>query len=128
MLSECFSLALLQPPFTSDGDLPTDRNLGLKWQTLKTCFLSSLATACQRSFLLALSVAPVHSVFRWGDLDGQSTVSLSPELGLIARNQLPHQVPSWVKIPVIDHLIPEDFRENCAISGNFIYRLVSNIS
>ena len=99
MLLECFLLALLRPPCTSDGDFPTDRNLGLKWQTLKTCFLSSLATAHQRSFLLALSVAPVHSVFRRGDLDGQSTVSLLPEPGFIAKNQLPHQVPSWVKIP-----------------------------
>ena len=78
-------------------------------------------------FPVALSVAPVHSVIRWGDLDGQSTVSLLPEPGFIAKNQLPHQVTSWVKIPVIDHLIPEDSRENCAMSGNFIYRLVSNI-
>ena len=89
MLSECFLLALLQLPFASDGDCPTDRNLGLKWQTLKTCFLSLLATACRRSSLHTLSVAPVHSVFGRGDVDGQSTVSLLPEPGFIARNQLP---------------------------------------
>ena len=105
-------LALLRPPYTSDGDRPTDRNLGLKWQTLKTCFLSSLATAHRRSFLHALSVAPVHSVFRWGDVDGQSTVGLLPEPNFIARNQLPHQVPSWMKIPGIENLIPEDSGEN----------------
>ena len=31
-------------------DRPTDRNLGLKWQTLKTCFLLSLASAQSEVF------------------------------------------------------------------------------
>ena len=64
-------------------------------------------------------VFPAHSqcgssaqCIRMGWVDGQATVSLLPEPGFIAKSQLPHQVPSWVKIPGINHLSPEDSREN----------------
>ena len=100
-------LALLQPPFASTGDNLTDRNLNLKWWILKTCLLSS-ATVCRRSFLHAPSVAPAHVTFGSGDVDRQSTVSLLPEAGFLAKNQLPSQAPSWAKVLGIDHLNPND--------------------
>ena len=55
-------------------------------------------------FLHALSVAPGHVAFGRGDVEGQSTL----EPGLLAKNQLPSQVPSSIKIPGIDRLNPNE--------------------
>ena len=89
---------------------------------LKTCFLLMLATATQRSFLHALSVAPAHIVFVRGDVGGQPTLSLLPKPGFIAKNQLPDQVPPWVKIPGIDHLVPQDSdRVLCPVRQLYLY-------
>ena len=41
-------------------------------------------------------------------MDNQQSACCQNQVLYLARNQLPHQVPSWVKIPGIDHLIPED--------------------
>ena len=71
----------------------------------------------------ALSVAPAHIVFGQGDVDVQSTVSVLPEPAcFIAKNQLPDQVPSWPKVPGIDHLVPEDTdRMMCPVRQLYLY-------
>ena len=101
-------LALMRPPLASAGARPTDANIELKWRTLKTCFLLAMAMARRQSIIHALIVAPAHITFGRGDVDGQSNVSLLPEPGILAKNQLPSQVPRCVTIPGVDHLHPDD--------------------
>ena len=101
--------ALMGPPFASPRARPTNANIELKWRTLKMRILLAMAAAWRRSFIHALSVAPAHITFGWGDVDGQSTVSLLLEPGFLAKNQLPSQVLRWATIPGIDHLHPDDF-------------------
>ena len=50
-------MSLQRPLFAMAGDRPTDSQIDLKWQTLKTCFLLAMPTACSRSFIHTLSVA-----------------------------------------------------------------------
>ena len=115
-------MSLLKPPFASAGSRPMDRDIELKWRTLKICFLLSLATARWRSFMHAFSMAPAHISFVQGTVDGQSTVSLLPKPSFIAKNQLPDQVPSWVKVPGIDHLVPQDSdRMLCPVRKLYLY-------
>ena len=87
-------MALHGPPFASTGDNPSNKVLYLKiW------FLLSLATA-HRWLFLSVALAHCCQLRR----RGWATVSLLPEPGFLAKNQLPSQVLSWVKIPGIDHL------------------------
>ena len=95
-------LALLRPLVSSDSVRPTDNQIDLKWQTLKTSF--SPATAQKRSYLHAFNVAPAHIASGRGDADGESTVSLLLESGAFAKNQLPTQAPSWICVTGIDSL------------------------
>ena len=67
-------------------------------------FLLALASARRRSYLPALSVAPGRCVFTRGNTQRQLVVSLLPEHGLLAKNQLPTQAPGWITVPGIAHL------------------------
>ena len=87
---------------------PTDSQVNLKWRTPKTCFLLAMAMARRKSYIHALSVAHAHITFGRGDVEGQSTVSLLPESGFMAKNQLRSQVTQWVTVPGIAHLIPHE--------------------
>ena len=85
-------MALMSPPYTSEvGDQAetSDDVIPLKWRTMKTVFLLALASARQRSYVHALSVAPGRCVFSRGNTQHQLTVSLLPEAGFLAKNQLP---------------------------------------
>ena len=101
-------LSLLRPPFTSqseeDGE-SSDDVIPLKWQTLKCVFLAS---ARERSYLHALSIAPGRCVFARGNTQRQLVVSLLPEPGFLAKNQLPTQAPEWITVPGIAHLNPTE--------------------
>ena len=58
-------LSLLRPPLASDGDEDeesSDDLIPLKWRTMTCVFLLALASARQRSYLHALSVAPGRCV------------------------------------------------------------------
>ena len=102
-------LSLLRPPFTSqseeDGE-SSDDVIPLKWRTLKCVFLLALASARRRSYLHALSIAPGRCVFVRGNAQRQLVVSLLPEPGFLAKNQLPTQAPEWIMVPGIAHLNP----------------------
>ena len=102
-------LSLLRPPFTSqseeDGE-SSDDVIPLKWRTLKCVFLLALASARRRSYLHALNIAPGRCVFARGNTQRQLVVSLLPEPGFLAKNQLPTQAPEWITLPVIAHLNP----------------------
>ena len=104
-------LSLLRPPFTSqsedDGE-SSDDVIPLKWQTLKCLFLLALASARRRSYLHALSIAPGRCVFARGNTQRQLVVSLLPEPGFLAKNQLPTQAPEWITVPGIAHLNPTE--------------------
>ena len=92
-------LSLLRPTFTShseeDGE-SSDDVIPLKWRTLKCVFLLALASARRRSYLHALSIAPGRCVFARGNTQRQLVVSLLPEPGFLAKNQLPTQAPEWI--------------------------------
>ena len=104
-------LSLMRPPFTSqsedDGESSEDV-IPLKWWTLKCLFLLALASARRRSYLHALSIAPGRCVFARGNTQRQLVVSLLPEPGFLAKNQLPTQAPEWITVPGIAHLNPTE--------------------
>ena len=101
----------MRPPFTSqsedDGE-SSDDVIPLKWRTLKCLFLLALASARWRSYLHALSIAPGRCVFARGNTQSQLVVSLLPEPGFLAKNQLPTQAPEWITVPGIAHLNPTE--------------------
>ena len=104
-------LSLLRPPFTSDGDEDgesSDDVIPLKWRTLKCVLLLALALARQRSYLHALSIVPGRCVFAGENTQRQLVVSLLPEPGLLAKNQLPTQAPEWITVPGIAHGNPTE--------------------
>ena len=80
----------------------------LKWRTLKCLFLLALASARRRSYLHALSIALGRCVFARGNTQCQLVVSLLPEPGFLAKNQLPTQAPEWITVPGIAHLNPTE--------------------
>ena len=104
-------LSLMRPPFTSqsedDGESSNDV-IPLKWRMLRCVFLLALASARQRSYLHALSIAPGRCVFARGNTQRQLVVSLLPESGFLAKNQLPTQSPAWITVPGIAHLNPTE--------------------
>ena len=104
-------LSLMRPPFTSqsedDGE-SSDDVIPLKWQMLKCLFLLALASARRRSYLHALSIAPGRCVFARGNTQRQLVVSLLPEPGFLAKNQLLTQAPEWITVPGIAHLNPTE--------------------
>ena len=104
-------LSLMRPPFTSqsedDGE-SSDDVIPLNWRTLKCLFLLALASARRRSYLHALSIAPGRCVFARGNTQRQLVVSLLPEPGFLAKNQLPTQAPEWITVPGIAHLNPAE--------------------
>ena len=99
--------ALIRPPFT-DGAINrlSDDVIDLKWQTLKTTFLLSLATARRRSYLHALCVSTC--LFTRGDVQNQLVVNLLPQAGFFAKNQVPDQALQWIRVPGIAHLNPSE--------------------
>ena len=104
-------LSLLRPPFTShseeDGE-SSDDVIPLKWRTLKCVFLLALASARRRSYLHALSIAPGRCVSTRGNTQRQLVVSLLPEPGFLAKNQLPTPALEWITVPGIAHLNPTE--------------------
>ena len=104
-------LSLLRPPFTSQSDEDgesSDDVIPLKWRMLKCVFLLALASARRRSCLHALSIAPGKCVFARGNAQRQLVISLLPEPGFLAKNQLPTQAPEWMTVPGIAHLNPTE--------------------
>ena len=104
-------LSLLSPPFTSqseeDGE-SSDDVIPLKWRMLKYVFLLALASARRRSYLHTLIIAPGKCVFARGNTQRQLVVSLLPEPGFLAKNQLPTQAPEWITVPGIARLNPTE--------------------
>ena len=103
--------SLLKPPFASECDIQgefSDDVIPLKWQTMKTVFLLALASARRRSYLHALSVSPGRCVFSRGATQRQLVVSLLPEPGFLAKNQLPSHAPEWISVPGIAHFNPSE--------------------
>ena len=90
-----------------DGE-SSDDVIPLKWRTLKYVFLLALASARRRSYLHALSIVPGRCVFARGNAQRQLVVSLLPEPGFLAKNQLPTQAPEWITVPGIAHLNPTE--------------------
>ena len=82
---------------------------------MKTVFRLGLASARWRSYLHALSVAP-------GNTQRQLMVSLLPEAGFLAKNQLPSQAPQWISVPGIELLNPfESERMFCPVKQLKLY-------
>ena len=100
--------SLLMPPYVSDTDFSTDHAIDLKWRTIKTVFLFSLASARRVSFLHALSCAPGHLLFGLGNAQNQQAVSVLPEPGFLTKTQLPSEAPSWITVPGIAYLNPRE--------------------
>ena len=103
--------SLLKPPFASESNIQgeiSDDVIPLKWRTMKTVFLPALASVRRRSYLHALSVALNRWVFARGNTQRQLVVSLLPEPGFLAKNQLPSQAPEWISIPGIPHMNPSE--------------------
>ena len=104
-------LSLLRPPFASDSDVDGESSedvIPLKWRTMKCVFLLASASARRRSYLHALSVPPGRCVFARGNTQRQLVVSLLPEPGFLAKNQLPTQAPEWITVPEIALLNPTE--------------------
>ena len=102
-------LSLLRPPFASDGDVDGESSydvIPLKWRTMKCVFLLALASARWCSYLHALSVVRSRCVLARGNTQRQIVVSLLPEPGFLAKNQLPTQAREWTTVPGISHLNP----------------------
>ena len=97
---------LCKPPFADNTG--SDDVIELKWRTVKTVFLISLATALHRSLLHALSADAHHIVWGRGTVQGQKVVRLLPQPGFMAKNQFPTQAPQWISIPGIAHLNPNE--------------------
>ena len=79
------------------------------------CVPVSIGFGETHSYLHALSVAPGRCVFSRGNTQRQLVVSLLPEPGFLAKNQLPNQAPEWITVPGIAHLNPteaEGLRKN----------------
>ena len=118
-------LSLMRPPFTSqseDDGKSLDDVIPLRWRTLKCVFLLALASARRRSYLHALSIAPGRCVFARGNTQHQLAVSLLPEPGFLAKNQLPTQAPDWITVPGIAHLnAPEPERMLCPVRQLKLY-------
>ena len=74
----------------------------------QSVFLLALASARRRSYQHALSIAPGRCVFARGNTQRQLVVSLLPEPGFLAKNQLPTQAPEWITVPMIAHLNPTE--------------------
>ena len=93
--------SLLKLPFTSECDIQeefSDDVIPLKWRTMKTVFLLALASTWKLygpscSYLHALSVSAGRCVLSRGATQRQLVVSLLPEPGFLAKNQLPSQAP-----------------------------------
>ena len=100
--------SFFMPPFVSDPPISSDDAILLKWRTLKTVFLLSLASARRVSFLHALSCAPGHILFGLGNAQNQQAVSVLPEPGFLTKTQLPSEAPSWITIPGIAYLNPQE--------------------
>ena len=79
----------------------SDDVIPLKWRTLICVFLLALASARQRSYLHALSIASDSWVFDRGNTQQQIVVSLLSEPGFLVKNQLPTQAPEWITVPGI---------------------------
>ena len=75
---------------------------------MKTVFLLALASARRRSYLHALSVVAGRCVFSRGATQRQLVVSLLPEPGFLAKNQLLSQALEWITVPGIAHLNPSE--------------------
>ena len=104
-------LALMRPPFASECDIQGesfDDVIPLKWRTMKTVFLLALASARRCSYMHALSVAPGRCVFAIRNTQRQLVVSLLPEPGFLAKNQLPSQAQEWISVPGLAHLNPSE--------------------
>ena len=71
-------------------------------------FLLALASARRPSYLHALSIAPGRCVFARGNAQRQLVVSLLPEPGFLAKNQLLMQAPEWITVPGIARLNPTE--------------------
>ena len=115
--------SLLRFPYV-DGpeNSRSDDVIELKWRTLKTVFLLTLASARRRSYIHALSVAPGHLLFGLGAAQNQQAVSFLPEPGFMTKTQLPSQAPIWVSVPGIAYLSPrEDERWLCPVRQLRLY-------
>lgn len=97
---------LCKPPFPDSTG--SDDVIDLKWRTVKTVFLISLATARRVSLIHALSADAHHIVWTRGSVQGQTVVRLLPQPGFLAKNQFPTQAPSWISIPGIARLNPHE--------------------
>ena len=105
-------LVLMRPPFVSECNVQgesSDDVIPLKWRTMKTVFLLALTSARQCSYIHALSVRPGRCVrCARGNTQHQLMVSLLPEPGFLAENQLPSQAPEWISVPGIARLNPSE--------------------
>ena len=89
---------------------------------MKTVFLLALASVRRRSYLYALSVTSGRCVFGRGNTRHQKVVSLLPEAGFLAKNQLPSQAPEWITVPGIAYLnLDEPERMLCLVRKLKLY-------
>ena len=67
-------------------------------------------------------IAPDRCVFARGNTQSQIVVSLLPEPGFLAKNQLPTQAPEWITVPGIAHLnLTEPERMLCPVRQLKLY-------
>ena len=114
---------LLWPPLALMGNRLTCIQLDLKLRMLKTCFLLALGTVRRRSFIHALSVAPVHSTFKVLWMTNPQWLCF---LGWVpGQESAASPLPWWVTIPGISHLSPDD-SERTLYSGQQLYLYVND--
>ncbi|MEE9220529.1 MAG: hypothetical protein V3U34_03240 [candidate division NC10 bacterium] len=89
---------LMGPPFE-----PLSK-ASLKFVTFKTVFLLALASAARRSELHALSMKDGHIVFS----SNYTSVSLRPEVGFLAKNQVVDEIRLPLVIPGLQHRVQSD--------------------